>query len=304
MTLTATQIDTYRRDGCLVVENVVPQATRDAVEAEYAGLIRPMAEGHGIAWQGSFLETLRAVHMAGHPWFQPLDISLPGGVIEADTPFHYGPAVHELLTCPAILDIVESLVGPEITSTPIQHVRVKPPARTVAADAPAHTTATSWHQDRGVAHAEADATDMVTVWVAMTDATLENSCLMAQASGPTQAMLPHCPLTQTAIPEEFLDTAAVRPLPVRAGGIVLLHPMTPHAAGDNRTDGLRWSFDLRYQRTGQPTGRAHFPDFPVRGAPAPDWREVRQMWLDTRARLAHQAHIPIHRWTSSSPHCA
>ncbi|MGB3406816.1 MAG: phytanoyl-CoA dioxygenase family protein [Jannaschia sp.] len=302
--LSRAQVETFRKDGCLVVEDVVPKATRDAVEVEYSVLMRAFAAKRGIAWQGDFLETLRAVHDAGHDWFQALDITLPGGVIAADTPFHYGPAVHDLLTCPALLDIAESLVGPRITSTPIQHIRIKPPARTVAKGAPAHTVATSWHQDRGVAHAEADETEMVTVWVAMTDATPDNGCLVVQPMERGQRMLPHCPLEQTAIPPEMLDLRRARPLPVRAGGVVLLHPMIPHSAGDNVTDGFRWSFDLRYQTTGQPTGRSHFPDFAARPGPAPDWRTVRQMWLDARTRLAPELHIPIHRWTSTSPHCA
>jgi len=302
--LSQTQIEEFHLRGCLVVEDVVPPEIRDAVEAEYAGIVRAMAEGLGLDWRGSVLETLRAVHMAGHDWFQTLDITLPGSQIEADTPFHYGPALHDLLTCDALLDLAQGIVGPRITSNPIQHLRIKPPAATVAKDAPVHTTVTAWHQDRGVAHAEADATEIVTVWVAMTDATPENGCLVAQPFDGPQAMLPHCPLDQTAIPEAHLDPRRAELLPVRAGGVVLLHPMVPHAALDNRTEGFRWSFDLRYQRSGQPSGRGHFPSFEVRPGPAPDWRAVRKMWLDARAACAQAPHIPIHRWTSDSPYCA
>ncbi|WGH78902.1 phytanoyl-CoA dioxygenase family protein [Jannaschia ovalis] len=301
--LTADQIAHFQRDGFLVLDEVVPAAIRDAVEVEYAGLVYEMAARLGIDWRGGVLPTLRAVHDAGHDWFQPLDISLPGSRIVPDTPFHYGPAVHALLTCDAILDIAAGLLGPRITSTPIQHLRIKPPQRTVAADAPAHITRTMWHQDRAVAHPEADATDMVTVWVAMTDATEANGYLMVRPLAPGQPMLPHCPLEQTAIPDAHLDGDPV-PLPVRAGGVVLLDPMIPHAARDNETEDCRWSFDLRYQRTGQPTGRAHFPDFAVRPGPPPDWRTVRDRWLDARARAAQAPHVPIHRWTSDSPHCA
>ncbi|MEM7641931.1 MAG: phytanoyl-CoA dioxygenase family protein [Pseudomonadota bacterium] len=293
----------FHRQGYLVVEDVVPEGLRDRVEAEYAQVMRGFAAARGIGWRGSFLETLRAVHGAGHDWFQSLDITLPGDRIEADTPFHYGPAVHDLLTCPEIVEIAAALVGPEVTSTPIQHLRIKPPAETVAGDAPAHITHTLWHQDRAVAHAEADGTEMVTIWVAMNDATVENGCLVVQPMDHGQAMLPHCPLEQTSIPPDLLSGAEVA-LPVRAGGVVLLHPMIPHAARHNLTNGFRWSFDLRYQRSGQPTGRAHFPDFPVRGARVPGWAETRDRWLAARAAAAAGPHVPLHRWTSESPHCA
>jgi hypothetical protein len=57
------------------------------------------------------------------------------------------------------------------------------------------------------------------------------------------------------------------------------------------SDDIRWSFDLRYQPIGQPTGRPAFPGFVARSRRYPeselrDWREWRQLWLDARARLA------------------
>ena len=120
----------------------------------------------------SFEAKLLAAQATGRDWFQPLDISLPNTRIEKDTPFHFGPAVFDLLTCPRLLDMVEALIGPEITSTPIQHVRIKPPEATLApGEVRAHVGGTDWHQDRAVAHAEADETTMVTVWLAMTEAT-------------------------------------------------------------------------------------------------------------------------------------
>ena len=39
-----------------------------------------------------------------------------------------------MVTNPRLLDIVEQLIGPEITSNPIQHVRIKPPATTLRGD--------------------------------------------------------------------------------------------------------------------------------------------------------------------------
>jgi ectoine hydroxylase-related dioxygenase (phytanoyl-CoA dioxygenase family) len=208
------------------------------------------------------------------------------------------------------LDVVESLIGPELTSNPIQHVRIKPPATDLQRDeVRAHITATDWHQDRAVAHEEADTTRMVTVWIAVTDATVENGCLQVQPLTQAQDMLPHCPRTQTGIADGFIDETQAVPLPVKAGGVVLFHPLTPHASLVNRTDGFRWSFDIRYNVTGEPTGRSHFPDFVARSRSRPDtelrdWRVWQQMWEEARARLSKAPHIPIHRWTSDAPFCA
>jgi len=40
----------------------------------------------------------------------------------------------ELVRHPTVLDAVEDLIGPEITSNPIQHVRIKPPQNRLHAD--------------------------------------------------------------------------------------------------------------------------------------------------------------------------
>lgn len=301
--------------GYLVVEDVLPAPVLDAVRAEYAAQLDRLyagwhAEGLVPPPDGlGFEDKLLLAYKAGCDWFQPMDISLPGGPVTAHTPFHFGPAVFDMLTCPRLLDLVEDLVGPEITSNPIQHVRIKPPATDLAADeVRAHITATDWHQDRGVALEEADATDMITVWLAVTDATVENGCLQV-IPRKADGMLPHCPKTQTAIADGFVDEAEAVPLPVTAGGAVIFHPLTPHSSLVNRTDGFRWSFDVRYQVTGQPTGRSHFPEFVARSRSAPetvlsDWREWLAMWEAARARLATAPHVPIHRWTHDAPHCA
>lgn len=315
--LSADQIRQFETDGYLVVPDVVPAQVLDRVKSEYAEVLNGLyagwfADGRVATApdQLDFWGKLLEAYKAKCDWFQPMDISLPGDEIQPDTPFHFGPAVFELLTEPRLLDVVEALIGPELTSNPIQHVRIKPPTTDLQQDEiRAHITATDWHQDRAVALEEADDTRMVTVWIAVTDATVENGCLQVQAQERDQEMLPHCPRKQTGIADGFVDEGAAIPLPVGAGGVVLFHPLTPHASLTNQTDGFRWSFDIRYNVTGEPTGRSHFPEFVARSRATPetvlqDWRQWKAMWEAARAKLSDQPHIPIHRWTSDAPYCA
>ncbi|MFT4793542.1 MAG: ectoine hydroxylase-related dioxygenase (phytanoyl-CoA dioxygenase family) [Paracoccaceae bacterium] len=312
--LSQAQIASFHQDGFVVVEDVLSPAVLTPVRAEYAALMdqlyaRWQAEGR-VPDATGFDARLLAAYKAGCDWFQPMDISLPGGKIAANTPMHFGPAVFDMITAPRLLDMVECLIGGELTSNPIQHVRIKPPATDLrGGENRAHITATDWHQDRGVGHEAADATDMITVWLAVSDATVANGCLQAIPGAHRAGMLPHCPKTQTAIADGFIDPAAAVPLPVKSGGAVIFHPLTPHGSLANTTDGFRWSFDIRFNRTGQPTGRAHFPSFVARSRTAPDtvlhdWRKWRGMWEDARARLCTADHIDIHRWTSDAPFCA
>jgi ectoine hydroxylase-related dioxygenase (phytanoyl-CoA dioxygenase family) len=308
----------FEAEGYLVLEDVFPREAIDAVKAEYAALLSELVKGwiaagklpEAVATLG-FDEQLRTTYEAKLDWFQPMDISLPGGVITADTPMHFGPAVLNMMTHPAILDLVEALIGPEVTSNPIQHVRIKPPARELHGDeSRPHLTLTDWHQDQGVTHAEADETDMVTVWIAISDATPENGCLQVVPGTHREALKTHCPSgIQLSIPDEVLAKDKAVPLPVKSGGVVMFHPKTAHASLVNVTDGFRWSFDIRYNKTGQPTGRSHFPSFIARSRSAPetelrDADEWRRMWEEARSRLAAQQHIPIHRWDPDAAACA
>ncbi|MEM6467268.1 MAG: phytanoyl-CoA dioxygenase family protein [Pseudomonadota bacterium] len=308
-------ITRFNTQGFLVVEDLLEDSLLTRIRAEYAELLDQLYgawhdEGRVPAPKGlGFEEKLSAAYRAGCDWFQPMDISLPNEQITPQTPMHFGPAVFDMVVHERILDCVEALIGPEITSCPIQHVRIKPPAPQLSKDeVRAHVGQTDWHQDRAVALQEADQTDMVTVWLAITDATEENGCLQV-APNLAEGMLPHCPKRQTAIADGFVEEANAVPLPVKAGGALLLHPLLPHSSRPNHSTGFRWSFDLRYSRTGQPTGRAQFPDFIARSRATPqaelrDWRAWRTLWEEARLRLSTTPHIEQHRWQSDAPFCA
>jgi ectoine hydroxylase-related dioxygenase (phytanoyl-CoA dioxygenase family) len=80
-------------------------------------------------------------------------------------------------------------------------------------------------------------------------------------------------------------------VPVKRGGVLLFHHLTKHASLTNTSDGIRWSFDLRYQPIGQPTGRPAFPGFIARSRQNPasavtDWQVWADLWRETRSRLA------------------
>lgn len=314
--LTKSQVDQFETQGFLVVENLVDAAAITAIREEYSNRMDELFDG----WfaQGlvnappaglSFWDKLEQCYRGGFDWYQPFDISLPHHDIAADTPMHIGPAVFGLITSAAILDVVEQLIGPEITSNPIQHVRIKPPERAVPkTEARAHVTTTEWHQDMGVTLEEADHTNMVTVWLAITDAQIRHGCLEV-APGRRTDLLPHCTKSQVGIADAFLPAGKPVPTPVKSGGAVILNPFTPHASLPNTSGDFRWSMDLRYNVTGQPTGRSHFPEFVARsrsnpGSELKDWREWRRMWKAARAHLSQAAHIPQHRWASDAPYCA
>ncbi len=245
--------------------------------------------------------------------YRHFDIALPNAMsIDAQTPIHLSEAVFNLLTHPRLLDHIERFIGPEILANPIQHVRIKPPENQTRARSQRPSglvTRTGWHQDQGVARPEADETEMLTVWVAITDATEANGCLSVIPASHHAGLALHCTTSGVTIPESLLGDTPV-PVPMRAGSILVMHRRTKHASLTNTSETIRWSFDLRYQPIGQPTGRAEFPATVVRSQVNPDsvvtdWRVWAASWLETRQRLASSnVAMKSHRWSGDDPACA
>jgi len=319
---TLVDMDFFEKNGYLVIERLYEESVISRVVAEYMELLDKLADGWVADGTLSttyadlpFPQRLARILSETGGNFQPFDISLPSrGVTEA-TPLHTGPAVFELLTHPRLLDVVEQFIGTEILSNPIQHVRIKPPEHLLPADLDnSMMKSSAWHQDQGVALPEVDGTEMLTVWIAVTEATLENSCLWVVPGSHRGDLITHCPgnaaRSTLAIPESLVPDTAI-PLPVPGGSIVVLHRRTMHSALANNSDGVRWSFDCRFQPVGQPTGRPQYPAFVARSASNPesvltDWREWASLWEKARAEVAASPVEtgPFNRWDGTHEVCA
>ena len=240
------------------------------------------------------------------------DISLPQTGVRMDTPIHVGPAVFALLTNPRLLDVVESVIGPEIYANPVQHVRMKLPARVLTAGSSDGLNARiPWHQDNGVVLPEADEATILTVWMPLTEATEENGCLQVIPRSHRGDLAQHCPGPRGAeIPVRLIDASAAVPLPMRPGSVLLMHQRTTHSSLDNLSaDQVRISFDLRYQPIGQPTGRPAFPGFVARSSAHPesvlrDAEAWARLWVDARERLAALDNPAFNRWKAGVGACA
>lgn len=327
MKLTPAQVAQFYDQGYLIVENVLSDSEIEPIREEYSAILdreapRLVAKGKltqtydHLPFEERYTAMLNEIDDM-YAFYQYLDISLPlQAQIPADTEMNAGPAVfYHILRNKNILDIAESLLGPELYSNPVQHTRIKPPKsalpQTIALDS--NVARTFWHQDEAVLTDDALDINMVTVWVAMTDATVENGCLICVPRSHRQDATMHCPSNGTSaaeiyIPDELIDADTVTPMPVKKGGIVLLHQRTQHAALDNNSDQIRWSFDLRYNITGQATGRDVFPGFVARSAAEPESELIdadawAHMWYRTRDELATVDDVAFNeRWVPFGRH--
>jgi chlorinating enzyme len=146
----------------------------------------------------------------------------------------------DLVRHPSILDAVEDVLGPNLlawsTSFFIKEAR--------------DSAYVSWHQD--ATYWGLSAPDVLTAWVAFTDATVENGA-MRMVPGSHDAQLEH---RDTFAPNNLLsrgqeiavevDEARGVDILLRAGEMSLHHVRMVHGSPANRSDDRRIGFAIRY----------------------------------------------------------
>ncbi len=333
-TLTESQVAEFDEQGYLAVENVIdPEEVLDPLIEEYAGVPDRLADELFRAGEISsryeelpFGDRVTKIYAeTGRVHSQHFDFSLPFSGVTPDTPFWTGPAVFNAFTHEPLLDAIESLIGPEIFSNPVQHVRIKPPEKYLPKNDLGNPIigATAWHQDHGVVIEEADETNMLTVWFPLLDAPLEKGPLKVVPRTHKGDLLTHCLdysgngqqfLGARQIPEKVFPADQAVAVPLDRGGALFMHKRTVHSSLPNVSEEIRWSFDLRYNPTGEPTGRPLFPGFVARSRAHPE-TELRdadkwtEMWDDARERMSTvnqngQEDYKFGRWSTDHPDCA
>ena len=158
-----------------------------------------------------------------------------------------------------MIDLVEGFIGPEIACNAISHVRAKLPSDEAENKG---SNIAPWHQDAIFTTPEARELFVLTVWFPLNEATAENGCLQL------------CPgLHRRGTVYWSLDSQPpCEPVtvPMHKGDVIFVHKLCPHGSGPNRTDGIRWSMDLRYQTVGTPSPRPEWPSLIARSRAAPD----------------------------------
>ncbi len=262
--LSPDQVDFFKTQGYLLVEGVIPPSTFDLLIDEIQSQVNAVAEA-GLA-AGKLTETFaeapfeRRLAMIDHALGYPEE--------------HYGifngkvhsPGMFRIVTAPGLLNVVESVIGPEILAHPQFNLRSKLPSQ--------DKFVVPWHQDEGYLQPGAEETFMVNFWVPMVDATRENGTLEVIACSHRTDLIEH---EQGLGPAGNFKGLRDHQLPpgeqvlceIGIGGVVLLQKRTIHRSLPNTTQGIRWSLDLRYCDPALPTGREGVPGFIARSTANP-----------------------------------
>ena len=290
MKLTTQQIEEFNTNGVFIAKNALTDEDLQPVIDEICAFInrRALELKAGGKIENLYEDEPFATRF-GRLFEQSSEIGSGLDIMQ-----YRGKAVFEFLHSKNLLDVIASLVGPEITCSPIQHLRPTPPIKYYQNNNPAAHIG-PLHQDAGVMMPEAENSNVITCWLPLGDATVEMGCLEVLQGVVGNGYLRHRPEGGTSVAPEVLPNIEPTPMVCYQGDLVLMSRFTPHRGMPNVSDKCRWSMDLRYQPTGQHTGRTGHPAFAVRsksnservlgeGVPASysmiDHAEWCRLWID------------------------
>ena len=263
--LTSDQLDFYRTEGYLLVEDVIDPSAFDLLITEINAIVDTAAEQAHAAGELSDLHAdlpfaKRLVHIHAQ-WADPSPLlGQVNGKLKTEGMF-------AILTQPALLDMVESVIGPEILAHPQFNLRAKLPNQ--------DATVVPWHQDLGYLQPDAEETFMVNFWIPLVDATPENGCMEVIAGSNRAPLIGHehglgPGANFKGITDQYLPPGEQVSCPVKVGGVLLIQHKTIHRSIPNHSDHIRWSLDLRYSDPSQPSGRDGVPGFIARSQAHPE----------------------------------
>jgi phytanoyl-CoA hydroxylase len=218
--LTRNEVASYRREGYITVPDIIDEALLEELR-EVTDLMteKAAAVGHSDAvfdfstGPGTGTGTAGGTGGTG-------DLELR----RIKSPERQDPAYARAQTAEAVLDCLEDILG-----GPVRFWAGK-----LNLKQPQGGQAVEWHQDWAFGPATND--NLLTVGLALDDATVENGCLMVIPGSHRGPVLDHWKdgrfMGAVSGP---LDLSDARPLEIRAGGISIHHTRTLHGSAPNRS---------------------------------------------------------------------
>ena len=150
-------------------------------------------------------------------------------------------SANELATSPAVLDIVESLIGPDILLYNSTYIIKEPSTAAYVA----------WHQDLtywGLADDDAQ----VSMWLAIAPAPVEAGCMLMVPGSHKSGRAEHVERpgddNVLLLGQQILDVneSAARPCPLKPGEASFHHGWTIHTSAPNTTSNRRIGLNVQY----------------------------------------------------------
>ena len=200
---------------------------------------------------------------------QYFNIRLPQNV-NVDSDFFASQSIFNLIKNNKIIEKVSKILGQEISSNPCQNSRIKQPEKAISKKNlhDGLVGRTPWHQDAGVMNKKGQkGTELVTCWIPFTKTRIENGCMMAVKESHKLGLVNHDTGSKGQVEikgKEKIDDLKTIALEANVGDIILLSRYLIHCSLPNKSKNFRISMDLRFNKTGQHSGRDPLPSFVVK----------------------------------------
>jgi phytanoyl-CoA hydroxylase len=252
MALTAEQKEIFWRDGFLPVQDVLRADEVAALRKRTEQIIRGEVE-----FPQEYLQMEPEIA-------DREDIDPVNRVRKLWQVTRYDPVFQEYARHPKIVEIVCDLLGPDVKLY-VDQMLLKPPF---------HGSAKPYHQDS--VYFPIEPMELVTCWMALDDATVENGCMRFLPGTHKLGPLEHHHLEGPHIVPEGWDQLSKRPdevsVELKAGSCSFHHSLILHETAPNRTPYPRRAITTCYMRaTSRYTGKDPKPEYlPIAGRSYPD----------------------------------
>ena len=205
--LSQQQVDSYRKDGYLVVPDLLSSSMMEALQEATAVMIAKAAK---VGKSDSVFD------FTSGPEPELRRIKAPE---------RHQAAYAQVLVANEVLDCIEDLIGGDIRFW----------ASKLNLKQPQGGQAVEWHQDWAFGPATND--DVLTIGLALDDATVENGCLLVTPGSQVGPVLDHWREGRFVggVMERTFPVEEAVPLEVRAGGMTIHHVRTLHGSAPNHS---------------------------------------------------------------------
>lgn len=222
MKLTQKQVIKYKSDGYLTIENVFSETKMDT------------AINEALQWQEEYLINMSEEEKK---WYKDSSTSIHNQLRKLDNPVSQRIFFKELALDHKIISIVEEIIGKDVIAF-FSQIFFKPPHG--GGPKPVH-------QDNFYFGCDDDE-KVLTVWLALDDAEIENGCLFYGKGTNQGRIIKHfAPEKETfnyQVPKEYL--VKMTPAPVKKGGINIHHGKTFHQSSDNTSGNWRRAMAIHF----------------------------------------------------------
>lgn len=253
MSITTDQINQFKNDGYVIVNDVFKNDPFLAIENSLKTLIDHEANKlFNKGWIKStyenedFVSQLALITKELDPEHFREFISF---LMSLDFRHARTRSMFEFCFNESLLNVVEKLIGPEITLNPSGHLRPYIPQRNNR-----QFLQTPWHQDL-IGLPKNTTPEIITAWIPFVDVSPENGCL--QVIPNVTQLLPHDITDRyNNINANYLPITPPIDCIMKKGDVLLINSLTPHRGHSNQSQKVRWSMDLRFQKTETSSGEA------------------------------------------------